>query len=110
MAIVMAWVGFASSSFAVGVGQQASMMSSQQASMDMPGMNMSDCPSSKSSMMKMDIGKCALSCYGLATSALLEPLPAFFEAPLAFDGPVEHGSQLMFSRGQSVPTPPPNFA
>lgn len=110
LAIVMAWVGFASSSFAFETSQQMAAMSVDHASMDMAGMNMADCPSGKSGMMKMDASKCAMSCYGLVTSIMSNSLPVIAEALPIQGGPLTHSTSRMPSRSLGVPTPPPNFA
>ncbi len=110
LAIVMAWVGFASSSFAFETSQQMAAMSVDHASMDMAGMNMADCPSGKSGMMKMDPSKCAMSCYGLVTSIMSHAVPFVAEVLPVQSGPLAHFNSMMPSRSLGVPTPPPNFA
>lgn len=110
LAMIMAWVGFASSSFAFEASQQMAAMSMSNANMDMAGMNMSDCPTSKSGMMKMDTSKCAMSCYGLVTSIAAEPLPFVAEVMPLQSGLIVYSNSMMPSRSTGVPTPPPNFA
>lgn len=110
LAFVMAWVGFASSSFAFETSQPMAAMSVDHAQMDMAGMNMADCPSGKSGMMKMDTGKCAMSCYGLVTSIMADPLPVVAASLPVRNGPLSHSTGMMPSRSLGVPTPPPNFA
>lgn len=85
-------------------------MNMDHASMDMAGMNMSDCPNTKAGMMKMDTGKCAMSCYGLVTSILMEIMPTVADALAVEAAPKAHPNLTMPSRALGVPTPPPNFA
>lgn len=70
---------------------------------------MPDCPSHKAGTMKMDATKCAVACFGLATTVAYEPLlhlpktQAFAEQVLSYQ-------QALVSRIAGVPTPPPDFA
>lgn len=111
IAFAMVWAGFASSSSVFALTQmEMPPATSDHGSMVMSSTNMQDCPSHKAGKMSMDSSRCAVSCYGLATSVSFEPHPLFIHDKQNFEAVVENISQFMVSRSLSVPTPPPNFA
>lgn len=86
--VAMAWAGFASSSYALEPSKSAVSAQSRQAA------DMKDCPAHKSSVVvKMDVGKCAMYCYGLMSALAWQgfnPLQRVEQMASAYGFPLPH--------------------